>query len=73
MTTTRCRHQRTWVMFGGRGEWCYECGAYRDLVKINGAQSKPISNWIRPVGKGGKNPFDIWMKSRLRREKKETV
>ena len=56
-----CRHRRSWIVFGGNGEWCYECGALRMLESIGGTnQSKPLTRWAKPTGKDGKNPYDVW-------------
>lgn len=52
----RCRHNRCWVMFGGYLLWCYECGAIRRMqYGANGFETD--GGWIKPVGKGGENPW----------------
>ncbi len=56
-----CAHRRTWVVNGGHGEWCYECGAFRALAVIRENQSAPRTTWVRPTGAGGENP---WKKMR---------
>jgi len=56
--SAKCRHNRTWMISGGYGEWCYECGAYRGLVRVGENASAPRTTWVRPVGKGGENPYE---------------
>jgi len=52
-----CRHSKAWIINGGFGLWCYECGAYRQTT-IRDSCIVPISkHWIKPTGVGGKNPF----------------
>jgi len=51
-----CRHHRTWLVSGGRIEWCYECGAIR-RNEVIGCIVSPAGWWVRPTGKGGKNPY----------------
>lgn len=58
----RCRHRKTWLIgmcsLGGY-EWCYECGAMRELAlgAIGGIVA--ITQWTRPTGVGGKNPWPM--------------
>jgi len=56
----RCRHNRSWVIASGYMLWCYECGAIRPMEPIDGETNTiaPTAGWIKPVGKGGKNPSD---------------
>lgn len=59
MPEPRCRHNKMWVIAGGYWYWCYECGAIREAQASetdNGTY--PIGPWIKPVGKGGENPYD---------------
>jgi hypothetical protein len=53
-----CRHRKTWLVAGGHIEWCYECGAMRQMERIDGVNAvKSKGRFIRPVGKGGENPY----------------
>lgn len=56
----RCRHNKSWFIANGLIEWCYECGAFRRLSRIEGERNLvyPSGIWIKPVGKGGENPFE---------------
>lgn len=54
----RCRHSKAWIICGGFWMWCYECGAVRQMGQsktVNGCY--PVGPWIKPVGKGGENPY----------------
>ena len=57
----RCRHERnSWIIFGGFGEWCYVCGAFRHLEKVPGvgeAILKAVSGWRKPSGDKNVNPY----------------
>jgi len=54
----KCRHRKSWIMCSGWLEWCYECGAVRQLEQIEGTNgSRTKSGWIKSVGKGGENPY----------------
>ena len=59
-----CRHRNTWLIANGMYEWCYECGAIRQMQieDINSVAPKEKNGkrakWIRPVGKDGKNPYE---------------
>jgi hypothetical protein len=53
----RCRHERSWFIAGGWYEWCWECGALRKLRPSGVNCSDVVSQWTRPIGKGGKNPL----------------
>ena len=46
-------------MFGGHGEWCYECGALRRMAVVEPNHVYPKTRWTRPVGKDGKNPYPM--------------
>lgn len=67
-----CRHKKTWVVFSGNGEWCYECGALRLMRRVKGTSNmiESASKWVRPVGKGGNNPYDVWLGRCHRRRRK---
>lgn len=54
----KCRHNRTWVTGGGTHEWCYECGALRQMRHVGANGVTPYSYWVRPVGEGGENPYE---------------
>lgn len=57
VANVRCRHRRSWLICGGWAEWCYECGAWRQLRAIAGTNRSAVAGrWTRPVGKGGENP-----------------
>ena len=60
---SRCRHERnSWLISRGRSlwmEWCYRCGAIRNLKEHGDLSLDPITEWTRPVGPGGKNPCDM--------------
>ena len=57
----RHRHDRSsWIICGGHAEWCYQCGAWRQLQHTALAQVSVIKGkegrWHRPTGIGGPNP-----------------
>ena len=56
--TPRHRHERnSWLIAGGYIEWCYQCGAWRNLRPADmGDGMAPASPWHRPSGIGGINP-----------------
>ncbi len=54
----KCCHSHTWIVGGGSGEWCYQCGAYRGLRSLGGNRLAARTNWVRPTGPDGKNPFE---------------
>jgi hypothetical protein len=57
----RCRHNKTWLVSGGLLEWCYECGAIRQMRRVKNANAvTPDSKWAKPTGKGGDNPWKAW-------------
>lgn len=55
----KCRHYHTWLIAGGLFEWCYECGALRKMIEIAPAYLRNCTQWTRPTGKGGKNPYPM--------------
>jgi hypothetical protein len=58
-----CRHNKSWFVQDGRIEWCYECGAFREMTRLKCSNIiTPITPWVKPVGKGGENPFEAWIK-----------
>ena len=57
-TNEKCRHNGTWLVAGGYIEWCYECGAIRQMRRVGENAFTNQGQWIRPVGVGGKNPYD---------------
>lgn len=63
----KCRHSRTWLVCAARLEWCYWCGAIRQLkvhVDKRGLETNfvyPVTHWLRPTGINGKNPNDFTM------------
>ena len=61
-----CRHRKTWLLTSGHLEWCYECGAIRQMqpdknIKMTspavGRDGKK-AQFIRPTGGGGINPYN---------------
>jgi hypothetical protein len=61
----RCRHRDSWLIGGALYEWCYRCGAFRELDKApDGVQGCVVTSaWCYPVGPEGANPWDAWQKS----------
>jgi hypothetical protein len=53
-----CKHRTTWIVCGGFGEWCYVCGAYRQLKRLGPNTSAPLTNWARPTGDPTVNPYE---------------
>ncbi len=57
--SARHRHERSsWVIAFGKVEWCYQCGAWRYLLRPIPPTGgyEPASKWQRPTGIGGRNP-----------------
>lgn len=52
------RHRKSWLIAGGRLEWCYECGAFRPLHQIPPNSCTPAGPWRVPTGIDGENPAD---------------
>jgi hypothetical protein len=54
----KCRHDKYWAVYDGYLLWCYECGAIRSMTRLKSDSNTfgPDGPWIKPVGKGGKNP-----------------
>lgn len=57
MGDRRCRHGGSWFLMDARLEWCYRCGALREMRHTGPAQVAPKTQWIRPVGPDGENPW----------------
>lgn len=62
-----CRHRNSWLIGGGRYEWCYECGAIRMIKPVHPEdprcnQMTRASSWALPRP-GQDNPFDKWKES----------
>jgi hypothetical protein len=58
-TSPRHRHERSsWLIAGGHIEWCYQCGAWRQLRRDPALANAFVaaSPWQRPSGIGGVNP-----------------
>lgn len=63
---SNCRHRKTWLLTSGYLEWCYECGAVRQMQPIKNTNvtapaidiSGKKAKWISPVGIGGENPYE---------------
>ena len=60
----RCRHRDSWLISGGSHEWCYRCGALRQMRETGIARVHPVSPWVYPVGPKKANPFALWMARR---------
>jgi hypothetical protein len=56
----RCRHRDSWLIAGGSYEWCYRCGALRNMRETGIAQVSPESPWCKPVGATAPNPWNVW-------------
>lgn len=57
MNEPRHRHQRTsWLICGGYVEWCYQCGAWRQLKWVGANSFAAAGKWTKPTGIGGANP-----------------
>lgn len=67
---TGCRHRKSWIIGGGRYEWCYECGSFRELEDLSENCSIPFSPWVKPTGAGGENPYSKWVKDKDAWDKK---
>lgn len=58
----RCRHAGTWIMADGSIEWCYVCGAVREMARLNYGgmainASRAATTWVSPTGDKQNNPF----------------
>jgi len=69
----RCRHNKSWLIAGGYIEWCYQCGAIREMQRVDGKMNevRPHTEWKRPAGSGGKNPYPFLPINRALREGRE--
>lgn len=53
----RCRHERnSWIIVGGYAEWCFVCGAFRNLKRISPSGLAAASEWFKPSGDKNVNP-----------------
>lgn len=53
-----CRHRKTWLIAGGRWNWCWQCGALREMQNSDkGNFCFPVSDWQKPVGPKAQNPY----------------
>lgn len=67
--SARCRHeQHSWILAGLLYEWCYQCGALRQLKQVSDNELVATSAWVVPTGPKGANPHP--MKPLKRKEKK---
>jgi hypothetical protein len=59
MRKQRCRHERnSWLIAGGYIEWCFACGAWRQLIQIGGKlHSAEKGKWYKPSGDPKVNPW----------------
>jgi hypothetical protein len=58
----RCRHGTSWLMCGGTLEWCWGCGAVRQLCQNHrpGATDLiAVTEWQKPVGAAAENPWPM--------------
>lgn len=66
----QCNHNRTWVICGGYGQWCFECGAFRGTNPLESGLVTGRTSWVSPVGAGGESPYS---KMRELKDKNEKV
>lgn len=51
------RHERSsWIICGGHAEWCYACGAWRQLRRVSVNAVEPAGKWHKPSGNPKENP-----------------
>lgn len=69
------RHERTsWIIFGGLGEWCFVCGAFRPMSRIGATNNLASAGpWRKPSGDPSVNPYvrtaqEKWESRRAARE-----
>lgn len=56
--TPRCRHGKSWLL--PHHEWCYACGAIRRIEYSNTSNKCwPVTQWTRPQGRDGENPWPM--------------
>ena len=55
----KCRHNKTWLIGYGTYEWCYQCGALRGMKQTGKNSVTSNTQWQRPVGKDGSNPYPL--------------
>lgn len=54
---SRHRHERnSWLIAGGWIEWCYQCGAWRQMQRMAPNGVSPAGKWQKPTGIDGPNP-----------------
>lgn len=60
MKNKKCKHYSTWIIGYANYEWCYQCGALRRMhpYKTENAVLN-ISQWTKPTGVDGKNPWPM--------------
>lgn len=58
-----CKHRGSWIIGGGSYEWCYCCGALRQMKQTGHNSCAPDSPWCKPAGVRCENPWDAWQKS----------
>ena len=58
----RCRHERnSWIIGGGRHEWCYvSAAAYRGLKEVDNGSLSQMTKWVKPTGNRDDNPYEKW-------------
>lgn len=54
-----CRHRANWLVALMHFEWCYRCGAMRQMKQTGNAACVPDSVWLRPIG-SGENHLKSW-------------
>jgi hypothetical protein len=54
----RCRHECNSWFLGVTWQWCYRCGALRQVTRTfwGADETLAYSGWQRPVGADGDNP-----------------
>lgn len=55
-----CHHRKSWLVANAHIEWCYCCGAIRQMKQVEGTDNSctPAGKWALPVGRDGENPFN---------------
>lgn len=70
----RCRHDNnSWIICDGYMMWCYRCGAIKGLAPDPSNDYKSLiatTDWMKPTGPNGVNPYDKWYKMKKKYESK---
>jgi len=63
---TRCRHERnSWLIYNGFIEWCYVCGAFREMKFLKDDGVCPNTKWVKPSGDKNNNPYKQLERAKL--------